>query len=508
MNYIESFLDERLISFDSKCVCSASEALHHLREVLSAEGFTLSIIENAATDHRLLSEEGKTLSQQATIMYAMLSVMCLICAGLACGLTQGLLSINPLELKVKLETGTESERAAAKNILPIVTKHHILLVTLMLFNASANEALPIFLDALVPSWLSIILAVTLVLICGEIIPSALFTGPNQLQIASFLTPITRLLILIFSPIAIPFAKVLDLWLGHDEGITVFNRREMAALVGIIHHEGRHEDDATRRDTLMHNDQVSILQGALNYIDKKVEDVMSRVEDMFLLPIECDLNAETISAIFQSGYSRVPVYEGTKDEIVVILLVKDLIFIDPDDEIPLKKFVNVFGREVLKVWEDNKLGTVLAQFQKKHSHMAIVHRVDSSGDRDPVYVTVGLITLEDIVEEILGAEIEDEHDAVSTPNESVFNSHFARDTDHIRLKILGSSKISNINANRHVSSLEAKEIVKGLLEKTPGFCDSLLSYAPEEQDMQKKEDYLQWKIENSPVFGLSIDELID
>ena len=72
------------------------------------------------------------------------------------------------------------------------------MVTLLLMNALANEALPLFLDKLVPAYMAVILSVTLVLFFGEIIPSAIFTGPNQLAISSKLAPLVRLVLVVKS----------------------------------------------------------------------------------------------------------------------------------------------------------------------------------------------------------------------------------------------------------------------------------------------------------------------
>ena len=239
---------------------------------------------------------------------------------------EGMLSINPLELKIKLESGQEIEKEAARKVLPIISEHHLLLVTLMLFNATANEALPIFLDQLLPSWLSILMSVTLVLMFGEIIPSAIFTGPKQLEIASFLAPFVKVLIAILSPIGYPISLVLDYFLGHDEGITVFNRTEMAAMVRIIHQEGKSEKSP--QDNLMNKHQVKIIGGALKYTDMVVNDIMTSYEDMFALSIDIDLNYQCISDIFQSGFSRIPIYDNDRNNIVGLLLSKDLIFVDP------------------------------------------------------------------------------------------------------------------------------------------------------------------------------------
>jgi hypothetical protein len=100
-------------------------------------------------------------------------------------------------------------------------------------------ALPIFLETLVPPSMAILLSVTLVLFFGEIIPSAIFTGPNQLQIASSLVPVVQTAMFLLSPLAWPIATLLD-WLLHDEDsadASVYKRGELSALIR-IQYEGR------------------------------------------------------------------------------------------------------------------------------------------------------------------------------------------------------------------------------------------------------------------------------
>jgi CBS domain containing-hemolysin-like protein len=141
------------------------------------------------------------------------------------------MSLDSLKLKIKLIVGTAEEKKAVAKILPLLSNHHLLLCTLLLYNALANEALPIFLDALVPSWAAVLISVTLVLLCGEVIPTALFTGPNQLQIASRFTPLVYFLQVLFLPIAYPMAQALDHILGrHACIITSFNNHSLLLLL--------------------------------------------------------------------------------------------------------------------------------------------------------------------------------------------------------------------------------------------------------------------------------------
>lgn len=151
---------------------------------------------------------------------------CVLCAALAAGLTVGLMSLDPLELEVKRRVGTAEERKYAERICPLISRHHRLLVTLLLFNSLANEALPIFLAELVPSYVAVLLSVTAILIFGEIIPSALFTGPQQLVMASRLSGFVYLLMGLFYPIAGPLAWCLDRWLGGHHTFKRYTREEV------------------------------------------------------------------------------------------------------------------------------------------------------------------------------------------------------------------------------------------------------------------------------------------
>ena len=159
---------------------------------------------------RKLTEES---SGSSFALDVSLVIVCIVCAGLASGLTQGLLSLDFTEMTIKSRSGTVDEKKYAAKVLPIISRHHLLLVSLMLWNAAATEALPIFLSALVPEYLAIIISVTLVLFVGEIIPASILTGPNQLLIAANLTPMVYLVLLFFYPIAYPISCILDYLLG-------------------------------------------------------------------------------------------------------------------------------------------------------------------------------------------------------------------------------------------------------------------------------------------------------
>merc|ERR1712166_275356 len=123
------------------------------------------------------------------------------------------------------------DKKYAEKLQFFVRNGHWTMVTLLLLNAGANEALPIFLDKLVPSpVIAILISVTAVLIFGEILPTAFFTGPNQLKIASFLSPLVWFAVFITTPISYPISKILDAMLG--EHTKRYTKSKMRALLRI------------------------------------------------------------------------------------------------------------------------------------------------------------------------------------------------------------------------------------------------------------------------------------
>ncbi|CAE8642567.1 unnamed protein product [Polarella glacialis] len=177
-------------------------------------------------------------------------LLCVASAGLAAGLTLGLATIEPFGLSVIMATRLQDcktpeekeklqqDQANAKRILPLVQDHHLLLVTLLLFNTVANETMPIFLDRLVPSWAAVMLSVSVVFICGEILPSAVFTGPRQFDIAAAFVPFVQLLEVFFFAVAKPLASVLDHMIKNQapdsekNAGAKYSRAELRALISL------------------------------------------------------------------------------------------------------------------------------------------------------------------------------------------------------------------------------------------------------------------------------------
>lgn len=111
--------------------------------------------------------------------------------------------------------------------------------------------------------------------------------------------LTKFFMLVTSPLAFPISKILDAILGTEIG-TVYNRERLMELIKV-----------TDAYTDLEKDEVNIVTGALVLKRKSVKDVMTRIDDCYMLPLSAVLNFEQISEIKEQGYSRIPVYDGER-----------------------------------------------------------------------------------------------------------------------------------------------------------------------------------------------------
>ncbi|KAL7484193.1 hypothetical protein ACHAW6_009829 [Cyclotella cf. meneghiniana] len=163
------------------------------------------------------------------------TILSIIFVALIAGMFLGLLTLDPLDLRIKMQAAVDpAERKAAAAIFPIVSQNHRLLVTLLLMNAIAYECLPLFLDRLMPTYLTIIFSVTVLLVFGEIIPSAIFTGPDQLLLASRLVTLVKFSMTALHPITTPLVKLMDRLVPNNlnDNEEEYNRAYLSALVRI------------------------------------------------------------------------------------------------------------------------------------------------------------------------------------------------------------------------------------------------------------------------------------
>ena len=170
------------------------------------------------------------------------------------------------------------------------------------------------------------------------------------------------------PIAAPLAWTLDKALGRELAST-YSSTEMIKLLQIHVQEN-----------IIDSETAGAMTGALTYKNVAVKDVMTPIDNTFMLSVDEKLSFETIARIFRTGYSRIPVFEVSRNNVIGLLFVKDLIFIDPEDDTPVRSFVQIFGRGVHVVWPDDNLGDVLAELKQGKSHLALVRDVNNDDDK--------------------------------------------------------------------------------------------------------------------------------
>ena len=223
---------------------------------------------------------------------------------------------------------------------------------------------------------------------GEIIPQAVISR-NALFFGARTIWFTKLVLLIFYPIAWPIAKMLDHFLG-DEIPTVYSKSELMDIIS-EHEDSEHSDvDA---------DEERILHGALQFSHTRVREVMTPAERVVLFDENTKLNDDFFTEVQEQGFSRLPIYSGEKSNVIGILYVKDLI--TEAEDISIAQTEEAFEKEFLAVDQNEMLDKVLTKMLKQRRHLAVVQA--KSGR------FLGVVTLEDIIEEIIQVEIEDEDD---------------------------------------------------------------------------------------------------
>lgn len=361
-----------------------------------------------------------------------MAILCVCCAGLAAGLTMGLLSLDITKLEIKLMTGNEEDKKAVISVLPIVKQHHLLLVTLLLFNSLANEALPIFLGALVPNYLAIILSVTLVLLFGEILPSAFFTGRGQLLLASKLIPVVELLMIFLKPIAYPLSKALDYIFGDEEISSTITREDLEALVLLQSSTSTNKNsynstsDCNENNNSLSNYEIKMMTGILRLAKTFVSDAMVSMKEVFMLSENIILDKETLQFILQTGYSRIPIYKDNNSENVLgLLIVKSLAIINPSDKVKISSLELV---KPLYAKPNTPLLQMLNIFRDGTCHMALVSgdfisSIINTETEDSNISILGMVTLEDVIERMIQDDIMDETDVIKSTDSNKVISTF-------------------------------------------------------------------------------------
>lgn len=324
------------------------------------------------------------VAQPSIIVVYLLSLFLIICSALFSGLTLGYFTLDTATLRRRAKAGDTQAMA----IYPIRLHGNLLLTTLLLGNVTANTILSIYLGSLASGLVASIIATTLIFLFGEIGPQAIISR-HAMAFGSRLAPLVRGLMFVCYPVTFPIAFTLNKVLG-QEMPTIYSRHELMQIVS------EHEDSEF---STIDADEERIIHGALQFSHRQTREVMTPLEAVVMFDENQKLTPEFFEQVNKHGYSRFPVFSGNQKNITGLLYTKDLL--NEVKNIAIKDAVEAYEATVLRIKPGTYLDTALAQMLKKHRHLGIVE--NKPGD------ALGVISLEDIIEEIIQVEIEDEDD---------------------------------------------------------------------------------------------------
>jgi metal transporter CNNM len=318
------------------------------------------------------------------LLIIILEVVALVgIAALCSGLNVAFMSLNLADLRRKAKLGS----TYAKWLLPLRKNAHLTLAAILLTNVAAASITPLVIDSRLSGVWAVVITTLSLTIFAEIMPQALF-AQNALLWTGRLVWLLRLMIIITYPIAKPIQLMLDRMFKKATH-SLHTRHELGLLVA--EHLGS-------KDSELDEDEVEIIKGALQLSEKKVGTIMTPIEKVYSLSPFTLIDDRLIDEIKATGHSRIPVFNSQKTICFGVILVKELVDIDFDEHPPRVDELVLHPTQL--VGAGTALDTMFRKFISAQTHLIPVEKDD---------VIVGIVTIEDLLEEILGHEIEDESD---------------------------------------------------------------------------------------------------
>ena len=327
----------------------------------------------------------------ALIVQFAIFCLLLLCSAIISGSEVALFSLSPTEIDELKEDHNSANNLIAKMVenpkkllATVLIANNLVNISIVLISPElTNFAFGGIKNPILRDVMDIGLVTFVLLLCGEILPK-IYANRNNLAFAKRIVYFIYALDTFFSPISLPM-KSFTVWIQKRLGKTKSN-----ISVGQLSQalELASEEDTT-------NEEKKLLESIVSFGNTETCEVMVPRVDIFALSEDTPFS-EVLSEIVKIGYSRIPVYRENLDNITGVIYIKDLLpYIEKTDF----EWTKVM-RKAFFVPENKKLDDLLSEFQEKKIHLAVV--VDEYGG------TCGIITLEDIMEEIVGS-INDEFD---------------------------------------------------------------------------------------------------
>ncbi len=337
--------------------------------------------------------------------------------------------------KIRLKNMVKEGNTKAQTVLDLAEDYDKLLSTILIGNNVVNISNASIATVLFTMWLgdsgvtvSTIVMTVIILIFGEVSPKSVAKQYPE-KIAMLSAPLLKIFIFIFTP----FNFLLSLWrnffnkLFKDVDGPTITEEELKTIVTEVENEG-----------VIEKHEGELIRSAIEFDDLTAEDIyIPRTE---MVAINENDSLEKINEIFlKHGFSRLPVYRDSIDHIIGVILQKDFYRLMNKQLTDIKDII----KDVVYVMDNKKLSLLLKELQQAKSHMAIV--VDEYGG------TEGLVTLEDIIEELVG-DIWDEHDEIldffKEVSENTYliscNADFEDMIEHLELDIEADHNIATVN----------------------------------------------------------------
>lgn len=338
------------------------------------------------------------------VVAACIAALLLLCSAFASGSEIAFFSLT----RENLDDMAESKSARDKRVIELLKEPEKLLATILIINDFVNVGVVMLLNFFFmqvldfgpeAEWLEFLLMTVLLtfllLLFGEVMPK-IYSKSNVVKFARFVSGPVYVL----SSLLSPFSKLLV-------RSTAFAQRIVSKKQHLLSVDEL-EQALELTDTKEIGEQKNMLEGIIRFGDETVKNIMTSRLDMVMLDIRTSYS-EVLKCAAENAYSRIPVYGKTQDDIRGILYIKDLLpHLNRGGSFRWQSLI----RQPFFVPETKKIDDLLCDFQTVKVHMAVV--VDEFGG------VSGLITLEDIIEEIVG-EINDEFDEPDTSYEKV-NEH--------------------------------------------------------------------------------------
>ena len=336
---------------------------------------------------------------QIQIIYVIIILFCVIMSGYFSATETAFSSLNRTRIRTLVEKGNKK----AKLVNKLSDNYDSLISTILIGNnivniAAASIGTMLFVDLLndenIGATVSTAVITVVVLIFGEITPKSI-AKDNSEGFAMFSAPLISMLVTIFSPLNFLFSlwKKLVGKIFKSKADPKMSQEELLMLVDEVEEDGSIDEE-----------EGSLLRNAIEFSELKAEDILTHRVD--IEAVNVNTTKEEIAKVFtDTKFSRLPVYEESIDNIIGIVHQKDFYDGASLTDKPLSELMT----SPIFVLKSEKLSELLRLLQENKSHVAIV--LDEYGG------TLGIVTLEDILEELVG-EIWDEHDEVTEEYERI------------------------------------------------------------------------------------------